>query len=107
MSDKTEELQAVMETLADWLDETDESDVVAGCSVDHPNQPCWVSEERIAAVAQILELTQVLYAEHMQLLQQMNEFIGAMAVAKDEATKGTKLIVANAGTAAHLIKPSE
>jgi hypothetical protein len=87
--DRTEELTAVLEALADWIDTIE-------CL------PCYkedgeVSEELVAAVAQILELTQVLYAEHMQLLQQMNEFIGAMALAKQEATSATKLIVANAG----------
>jgi hypothetical protein len=95
VSDKTDELQAVMEALADWLDTVDPD------TEGSDEFPGW---EPVAAVAQILELTQVLYAEHLELLQQMNSFIGAMAMAKDEATRGTKLIVANAGSARHLIK---
>ena len=88
--DRGAELQEVMESLADWLDGIE---VVTD-----------VNEELVAAVAQILELTQMLLAEHQMVVHQMNEFIGAMAIAKHEATRGTKLIVANAGEAAKLIR---
>lgn len=100
MTDRGPELQAVMEALADWLDgfentPTDDEGYLVG----------WVSDETVAAVAQILELTQLLLWEHQQVITQMNEFIGAMAIAKEEATRGTKLIVANAGDASKFIRP--
>lgn len=92
VTDPVEELVAVMETLADWLDTFEDGDESGdGYLVG------WVSHETVAAVAQILELTQVLFAEHRAAVQQINEFVGAMQIAKDEATRGTKLIVANAG----------
>ena len=91
--DRGAELQEVMESLADWLDNYGE----AWQDVDG-------DQEHVPAVAQILELTQMLLAEHQMLVHQMNSFIGAMAIAKEEATRGTKLIVANAGEAAKLIR---
>ena len=95
MTDRGPELQAVMESLADHLDEAAELAEFADT---------WEPPEYISAVAQILELTQLLLWEHQQVITQMNEFIGAMAIAKEEATRGTKLIVANAGEASRLIR---
>lgn len=92
-TDPVAELVAVMETLADWLDEFENNED----NDDEGYLVGWVSHETVAAVAQILELTQVLFAEHRAAVQQINEFVGAMQMAKDEAVKGTKLIVANAG----------
>ena len=94
--DRGAELRAVMEALADWLDEVDPD------TEGSDEFPGWVP---IAAVAQILELTQLLLWEHQNVVEQMNEFIGAMAMAKAEAVKGTKLIVANAGDASKFIRP--
>lgn len=95
VTDPVEELVAVMETLADWLDSVE---VVEETGTYHED------EELVAAVAQILELTQVLWSEHQQAVAQINQFVGAMQMAKDEATKGTKLIVANAGDMAKFIR---
>lgn len=103
VTDPVEELVAVMETLADWLDGVHATESITG----DPG-PLYVDafdvEEHVAAVAQILELTQVLWSEHQQAVAQINQFVGAMQMAKDEATKGTKLIVANAGDMAKFIR---
>lgn len=92
--DRTDELTAVLEALADWLDEYGEH---FNEDDQHP--------ELVAAVAQIIELTQLLLAEHGEAVQQINHIIGVMALAKQEAyDKTTGLIVANAGDARKYIK---
>lgn len=97
MSDRTGELYAVMETLADWLDTIDEQ----CCPMGSHCPRCW----RVAATAQILELTQLLLAEHQQTVEKMNEFIGAMHMAREQAQSATRLVVANAGEAQKFIRP--
>jgi hypothetical protein len=98
--DRTEELVAVLEALADYLDGFTWIEPDGRYARETPPD----MDELVAGISQVLELTQVLYAEHMQLLQQMNEFVGAMALAKQEATAATKLVVANAGDMKRLIK---
>ena len=97
--DRGAELQAVMEALADYLDGFEVLEDGRYARRTHPDM-----DELVAGIAQILELTQLLLAEHQMVVHQMNEFIGAMAIAKEEATRGTKLIVANAGEAGRLIR---
>lgn len=82
--DLTGELIACLEVLADWVDQTPVDDAI-------------ICGEFFNAVWQVIELTQLLFSEHQALIEQMNEFIGALALAKEEATKGTKLVIANAG----------
>ena len=91
-TDPVAELVAVMEALADYLDGFEVLEDGRYARRTPPDM-----DELVAGLAQILELTQVLFVEHQQAIQQINEFVGAMQVAKDEAVKGTKLIVANAG----------
>lgn len=98
--DRTEELVAVMETLADWLDQFEDGDESGdGYLVG------WVSHETVSAVAQILELTQLLMHEHGQAVDQINEFLGMMALAREQGKQAAGLIIANAGDMKRYIQP--
>jgi hypothetical protein len=83
--DRTGELVAVMESLADWLDEYGEA---------YASLP---DGEHVAAVWQILELVQVLMAEYEQTRQVVDGFLRTTKMA-------TQMIVDNAGPARGLIR---
>jgi hypothetical protein len=81
--DFSAQLVACLECLADYVDQTPTDD------------PALYDSEFLTAVWQTIELTQMLYAEHIRLQTEMNAFIGAMTKAKEE-TAG-KLVVAQPG----------
>jgi hypothetical protein len=91
MSDRTDELVAVMESLADYLDNYGEyTEVVYFEAGD--------GEEHVAAVAQIIELTQLLMAEYQETRQVVDDYLRSIQTAKN-------LIKTNAGPASKLIVP--
>lgn len=98
--DRTDEIVAVMEALADWIDEVYYGDD------DRVYAP--LDDELVTAVWQILELAQLLMAEHGALQRQMHEFIGTLQMvqnAKAEvADQATQTIIANAGDAKRFIQ---
>lgn len=81
--DFSAQLVACLEVLADYVDSTPDDDADL------------YNSEFLTAVWQTIELTQMLYAEHVRLQQEMNAFIGAMQMAKEEASQ--KLVVAQPG----------
>ncbi len=88
MSDRTGELVAVMETLADWLDGQQEARSI----YDEDEY-----DELTAAVWQILELVQVLMAEYDQTRRVVEGYLSTVRHA-------TNLIKDNAGPASKLIR---